>query len=176
MWKDIPNYEGIYQASDLGEIKSLARTIEHKNGTVINVKEKLLKPRLVGRKNCQYYEVVLYKDSKSKAFKVHRIIAELFCKKHDGCDVVNHIDNDRLNNIAINLEWTTVDGNNQHRHIQGRSKGAKGSSNGKAKLSDDDVIKIRKMLSDGRTQTYIANKFDIHQSTVYKIKNGLIRS
>lgn len=176
MWKDIPNYEGIYQASDLGEIKSLARSIKYSNGTIINVKEKLLKGRIGSRNNCKYYYVILCNDNVRKQFSVHRIIATLFCDKKEGCDIVNHIDNDGLNNNAKNLEWTTVVGNNAHRHIQGRSKGAKGMNNGRAKLHDKDVVEIRKMLSSGKTQVEIAKKYGVDQSTIYKIKNKIIRS
>lgn len=72
-WKDIPNYEGIYQVSDLGQVKSLARKIKYLNGTTINTKEKLLKPRLEGGKTkLNYHCVVLCKDNVRKSMKIHR--------------------------------------------------------------------------------------------------------
>lgn len=64
MWKDIPDYEGIYQISESGDVKSLSRKIIYDNGVTITTKEKFLSPRLSGRKNCQYYSVVLNKNAK----------------------------------------------------------------------------------------------------------------
>lgn len=104
------------------------------------------------------------------------MVAELFCHKLDGNDVVNHIDNDRLNNHYTNLEWTTVNGNNSHRHKQGRSSGAKGINNGRCKLSDNEVLEIKCHLKNGiYNQTELGTMYNVHSSTIYKIKNIIIR-
>lgn len=61
-----------------------------------------------------YREVVLWYDNKMHYYRVHRLVAEMFCPKIDGCDVVNHLDCNKLNNHADNLEWTTVQGNTKY--------------------------------------------------------------
>jgi hypothetical protein len=99
IWKDIPNYEGIYQASTLGDIKSL----NYKK----TKKEQILKQSLDGR---GYLSVRLCKQGKSKSFTVHKLIAITFLSHvpdgtHKMC--VDHKDNDRKNNILGNLQLLT---------------------------------------------------------------------
>lgn len=114
-WKDIQGYEGIYQVSDGGRVKSLART--DRNGFVRH--EKILKP--VQNKN-GYMRVHLSKDMASEWVSVHRLVATAFLEKPEGCDIVNHKDNNPGNNRASNLEWTTYEGNMQWASAQGRMK------------------------------------------------------
>lgn len=93
-WKDISGYEGLYQVSDWGRVKSLNY---HRSGA-----ERLL----VGVKNRYGYLVVsLYKDGKAKMYKVHRLVARAFIPNPDGLPQVNHRDEDKTNNIATNLEY-----------------------------------------------------------------------
>ena len=92
-WKDIKDYEGLYQISNLGRVKSL-----HFN------KELLLKPRLTGR---GYYQVDLQKDKNIKHCLVHRLVATCFIPNPKNLPYVNHKDEDKTNNQADNLEWCT---------------------------------------------------------------------
>ena len=103
IWKDIKDYEGCYQISNLGNIKSLIR----KN----NKKEKLLKVQI---STCGYYKILLYKNNKSKHFKVHRLIAIHFIPNIYNKEQINHIDGNKLNNNINNLEWVTPKENMQH--------------------------------------------------------------
>lgn len=173
VWRDIPDYEGIYQVSDLGNVKSLARSITYHNGTTINTKEKILKPRLGGRSNGKYYSVVLHKNNKEKQMKIHRLVAMLFCENSNPelFDTVHHKDNNRLNNVSENLEWTTVEQNNKYRHDQGRSKGAVDEKNRNCKLKDHEVIEIINLLkTTNLTQAEIANMYNVGQTAISKIK------
>ena len=90
-WKAIAGYEGIYEVSDLGRVKSL------KHG-----KEKILKPQ---KNNLGYLHVYLYKDGHVKTVKVHRLVAEAFIPNSQGLETVNHKDEVKTNNVASNLEW-----------------------------------------------------------------------
>lgn len=103
IWKDIPNYEGRYQVSNLGNIKSLS----FKNQNF----ESLLKPSL---NSSGYYKVELYKDKKSKVFYVHRLVATVFIPNPENKSEVNHIDGNKINNIVSNLEWNTISENQKH--------------------------------------------------------------
>lgn len=95
IWKDIKGYEGLYQASNLGRIKSL-----NFNGTN---KEKILKPRTGNR----YYMIALFKDKKRKDLLLHRIIAETFIENKENKPYVNHKDENCFNNSVENLMWVT---------------------------------------------------------------------
>lgn len=107
VFKDIPNYEGIYQISNLGRVKSLERKRHNKCGVV---KSRILKQILSGKKCRQYYCVNLYCDGRRKSFKVHLLMSVTFLNhKPNGCDglVVDHIDNNSLNNNLNNLQLIT---------------------------------------------------------------------
>lgn len=104
IWKDIDGFDGLYQVSNLGRIKSnLLR-----NGWGTFKKETIM---------CQtdnghgYLIVHLHKQNKRYSKYVHRLVAEAFCEKPEGCNVVNHIDFDKKNNEATNLEWCTTQAN-----------------------------------------------------------------
>ena len=103
IWKDVPGYEGFYQVSDLGNVKSLSRKIW--NGKVFFIsKDKLLKPGVDG-----YCNVELSKNCKRKNFKVHQLVAMAFLG-HIPCGfelVVDHINDNPLDNRVENLQIVT---------------------------------------------------------------------
>lgn len=109
-WRDIPGFEGIYQVSNLGRIKSLSRTLW--NGNAFHQhQEIIMKPSL----DCNgYYLVGLRKDKKYEYERVHRLVAKAFLPNPNGYRVVNHIDANRSNNHVSNLEWCTHKHNTHH--------------------------------------------------------------
>lgn len=111
IWKDIPEYEGVYQVSNLGRIRSLDREI-----TYANRKTGLYKGRIMKLKMSKYGYVVFHfsVDNKKKAISVHRLVAETFIPNPDNKPCVNHIDCNRANNKVSNLEWCTHKENVQH--------------------------------------------------------------
>ena len=90
-WKAIAGYEGLYEVSNLGRVKSL------KYG-----KEKILKP---GKNTGGYLQVSLFKDGKTSNLRVHRLVAEAFIPNPKGLATINHKDEVKTNNAATNLEW-----------------------------------------------------------------------
>ena len=99
-WKNIKGYEGLYQVSNFGRVKSLNY---HRTG-----KEVLMKPgRFVMKSGNAYYGVKLYKDSKMNVKLVHRLVAEAFIPNPNNLPQVNHKDENGLNNRVDNLEWCT---------------------------------------------------------------------
>lgn len=139
IWKDIPNYEGLYQASNFGRIKSMSRIIHRiKFGDFIS-KEKILKQNKCGK----YYSVSLCKNSKIKKFYVHRIIGKLFLSNDNNFSDINHKDGDTFNNNVNNLEWCDRSYNIYHSYnILNRKKNIevlrKNSENRKRKVNQYD--------------------------------------
>lgn len=176
VWKDVPGYEGWYQISNLGRVKSLHRVVEYGAKSNRSQGERILANRRGGTpvgEGMWYLSVILCKNRHRKQFKVHRLVADVFCQKPRGCDVVNHIDNDPENNAASNLEWTTVSGNNAHRHSQGRSRAPKGEANGNSALTAEVVEEIKRLLAEGSlSQQVIASRFGTHQTHVSRIGLG----
>lgn len=105
IWKDIKDYEGLYQVSNLGRVKRL----DNKSGAIYR-KEHLLKPFIRDR----YESVRLSKNGSVKNYNVHRLVAEAFISNPYDCDIVNHIDADKSNNVVTNLEWCTQSYNCNH--------------------------------------------------------------
>ncbi len=103
IWKDVIGYEGYYQVSNCGLVKSMERVIVRKNGALLPIKEKILK-QAVGKRG--YELVVLQKNGSGKTKKIHQLVAESFLN-HTPCGlklVVDHIDEDKLNNNSWNLQ------------------------------------------------------------------------
>lgn len=112
IWKDIEDYEGLYQISNFGNVKSLDRTIFHKKGFNITLKSKNIK---YSKNKDGYCQVNLTKNSKQKCFKISRLVAEHFLNKEFSDQEVNHIDRNKSNNHVNNLEWVTKRENCCHR-------------------------------------------------------------
>ena len=115
IWKPIPEYEGYYEASSLGRIKSLARTISQRNNGKRFIAEQIITPKSQGK----YMFVVLSKCGIRKQFYIHRIIAGMFCENPLFKQYVNHKDGNKLNNLADNLEWVTHLENVSHATLTG---------------------------------------------------------
>ena len=125
IWKDIPNYEGLYQASNLGRIKSVQRIAkkEYKNNRI--VKEKIMN----GTKNQDGYLKAHFKNKElniDKGLFIHRLVAQTFIPNPNNFPQINHIDGNKLNNCITNLEWCTNLYNQQHAWKNGLHKAKKG--------------------------------------------------
>jgi len=109
-WKDIPGYEGLYQTSNLGKVKSLKRP---------RVKEKLLKGEI---DQDGYIRITLSKNGKTKKYKAHRLVMMAFNNTTDSSLQINHIDGNKKNNKLENLEWCTASYNTIHSYINNLNK------------------------------------------------------
>ena len=100
-WKDIEGYEGLYQISNLGKVRSLNRIVQGTNDYFQKGIE--LKPI----DNGKYLFVTLRKNGNKKIFYIHRLVAEYFVDNPNNYNEVNHIDENKHNNSYNNLEWCT---------------------------------------------------------------------
>lgn len=100
LWRDIPNYEGLYQVSNYGQVKSLKQR-----------KEKLLKQ---AKEKNGYYSVSLNKDGNSETNTIHRLVAKAFIENPNNYPCVNHKDGNKGNNCVDNLEWVNHSKNMKH--------------------------------------------------------------
>lgn len=104
-WKDVPGYEGYYQVSNLGQVRSLDRECgKMPRGCERRIKGQMLTPHDNGY---GYLIVQLKKDGKRKPKYVHRLVAEMFVNNPKCSPVVDHVDGDRKNNRYDNLRWCT---------------------------------------------------------------------
>lgn len=117
-WRDVVGYEGLYQVSNLGHVKGVARTIRRGNHTV-TVPERVLNQN---DNTNGYLRVNLSKDNRVKQSFVHRLVAEAFVDNPNEFRYIDHLDSDRHNNNAENLAWCTQSENIAAAYARGRRK------------------------------------------------------
>lgn len=140
-----------------------------KSGVIRNRNTLKIKSQYVG--STGYYMTSVSVNNKTKPYRVHRLLAETFIQKRDGCSFVNHIDGNKLNNSLENLEWCTHLENMQHAFRTGLANNSN-EKNGMSKLNTNDVLAIKTMLKNGISQYKIADKFNVSRSAILKIKLG----
>jgi len=120
IWKDVVGYEGLYQVSNLGRVKSLERTVVNTKSWIFkNTNGEQKRKEYIMKKSCDslgYVRVTLQNKLKNdrKTYKVHRLVAIAFRENKNNLRCVNHINGVRHDNIVENLEWCTHKQNTQH--------------------------------------------------------------
>ena len=161
IWKDIPGYEGLYQASTLGNIQSYTRKVYLSDGRVRTNKGRMLK--LIDDTHGRY--VVSLIKEKSKQYKVHYLIALTFIGERPKNTLVCHLDGDSKNNRLDNLRYDTAKENSIDIYRQGGKVGT-------AKLTIDEVLEIRKLHATGDyLQIHLAKMYNICNKSVSNIVN-----
>jgi len=164
IWKDVVGYEGLYQISNLGRVKSL--------GNNATRKEKILKNRL----RCGYFNVMLYKNKESKMKLVHRMVAIAFVLNPENKPQINHINGIRNFNIPENLEWTTQSENMLHAYRIGLQKWhgkpqAHGEQSGRSKVKESDILEIRRLHTTGLNYNKLAKLYNMSNRQISFIVN-----
>ena len=145
VWRDIEGYEGRYQVSSMGRVKSLGR--KDRFGRVI--KERILEPAVTHN---GYLRVGLHVDGKRKMLRVHRLVCEAFHENPDNKSEVNHVNEDKTDNRACNLEWSTRTENCNHGSRNERVAKALSKPIGQFSL-DGKLIKVWQSACEARRQT-----------------------
>ena len=156
-WRDFPHYNGYYQISNFGRVKSL-----------LGKTPRILKPSF---KKGGYLYIVLCKNGVSKNFYIHKLVAITFIPNPDGKSEINHIDTFKLNNYVDNLEWVDHAQNMRHAGEMGLIKSLQGEDHKKAVLTNADATYIREN-PDGLTGVELAKKFGIMPAVVYNVQAG----
>lgn len=155
IWKDIIGFEGHYQINDIGQIYSLKS-------------KKFLSTPI----NSSGYPVVsLWKNNKVKMFSLHRLMALHFIPNPENKPHINHKDSNRRNFYLNNLEWVSSKENVIHGVKFGH--GVKGEKANKSKLTEKEVLKIRKDLTKGISCYKIAKKYKLYISTICRIRDRI---
>lgn len=160
IWKDIPNYDGLYQVSNLGNVRSMDRKV-HRNdkysGCLHTVNGKILKPMEGGH---GYLYVNLYKNGKRKLTPIHRIVSIVFIKNEHGYKQVNHIDENKRNNCVCNLEWCDCKYNNNYGTHKEKASNTRSVAVYQYTLSGEFVSKYKNAKEAARSN-------NIHFSGIY---------
>ena len=163
VWKDVVGYEGLYQVSNLGRVKSLDKVISTRNGYSSfgkSIKGRVLKQVLV----MGYLKVHLVNIGKGKSIPVHRFVAMAFLANKNNYPQVNHKDEDKTNNIVDNLEWCTALYNNNY--------GTRNERISKNQNNDRKNKPILQFTSDG---TFVKEWVSITEASKYGFQRRSIQ-
>lgn len=147
IWKDIEGYEGLYQVSNLGNVKSVRKN------------------KLIGNNNHRgYRHACLCVDGKETYKSVHRLVADAFIPNPENLPCVNHKDENKLNNVVSNLEWCTYEYNNSY--------ATKGSRISKSKFKPIQMINDGKVIKEFDSLKEAAEYVDGSHGNISAAANG----
>ena len=147
-WLPVPSYEGTYSVSSHGRVR--------RDGIILKT----------NFPSARYALVQLSKNGKVKTAQVHRLVAAAFVPRVEGRNQINHIDGDRTNNHATNLEWVTQTENMRHAVRIGLVKSGRAAH--LATISEATIHTARKMLRGGKSQRTVASSLGISQKSVWR--------
>lgn len=156
----IKDFEGLYEISSYGRVKS----IERKDRFNRNHGGFLIPRKHTGG----YYQILLSKNGVYSYKYIHRIVGEHFIPNPNNYRYINHKNGIKTDNSVSNLEWCSFSENIQHAYNTGLCSREKQS----LKLSKEQVFEIRKLLLQNISQEKIAKKYNVSQSTIWRIKHG----
>lgn len=163
IWRNIEGYDGIYQVSNLGRVKSF-----HRKTPII------LKPMFSHK---GYLRVELHYDTTCELRSIHRLVMETFNPNDEGLQI-NHIDGDKTNNRLDNLEWCSGSENVRHAFACGLRTPKYGEEHWNCKLTNEDVKEIKRVYIKG-SRTFgsyaLAKQYGVDASAIQKIVNGKFR-
>lgn len=166
IWKDVVGYEGLYEVSNKGRIRSLYRKLRN---SILTKRSKPYYPHQAKR-HSGHLSIWLYKDGKGKNWLVHRIVALAFIPNPDNLPFINHRDEIPYHNNVENIEWCTAAYNNNYGTVKERMS--------EALLNRKDLsIKVVRISPDGTRKSYpsmqeAARENNLFQSNIWRCCNG----
>jgi hypothetical protein len=164
-WKPVVGYEGIYEVSDIGNVRSvLYRSLRYTKRT---------EPTELRKRVGKYSVVWLYRNDVKRQKPIHRLVAEAFIGPQPTLDhEINHKNGNGNFNHVDNLEWITHSENMYHSYTLPGRKRVRGENHPKSKLLAEDIPVIRRMKSDGQSYLKIANHFNVSKPLIKNIIAG----
>jgi hypothetical protein len=171
-WVDVVGYEGIYQITRCGKMRSLDRLVKGRGGNRQRVKGTLLKPSISD--GYLYFHLRDGEGGRHNKY-MHRLLCVAFLPNHKNYPCVNHKDSNRANNSLDNLEWCTQQQNIQHAYDNGRIENlnaARGEQSGVSILKDWQVREIKHKLRGKETVASIARDYLVDFKTISSIRDN----
>lgn len=132
----------------------------------------VLKPSTNNSKGYKRVQIFYFDPTKKVTEAVHRLVAKAFIPNPDDKPQVNHINGDKLDNRAENLEWVTNEENAEHAALNLTRPSSKGEKRFGSKLKEGDMFNIKKLLARGKKASDIAKMYNVAPTTITEFKNG----
>lgn len=168
-WRDVVGFEGSYQVSNLGRVRSVDRIVRGRSNCTRHIKGKVLRP---ADNSSGYLICGLTRHNEQSMHPVHRLVAHAFLGPRPKGFEVNHKDGHKPNNVDTNLEYVSRSDNLKHAFRLGLNS-TRGERNGRSKLSGKDVADIRRLYNSGRyTFSQLAKVYGVATSTISHAYRG----
>lgn len=164
-WRAVPDWEGLYEVSNLGRVRSIDR-VNHRGA---RMKGKVLKH---ATKTGGHRYVRLTRNATMHSYFVHRLVLSAFSGPRPPGLCACHNDGDPTNNRAENLRWDTHKGNMADRTKHGTGHRPAGATNGRARLTETQVVEIRARAAGGEPQVSLARAYNVGRSTINHVVSG----
>lgn len=174
-WLDIPGWEGSYQVSNLGSIRSLSRRVNKRASATGKLQTKATTFFVKGRTmrfsshKFGHKRVVFRRNDIPETHQVHVLVMRCFVGERPNGHQICHNNGNPEDNCLCNLRYDTPKGNAADKRRHGTNHTAKGEASGSAKLRDDDVRTIRKRYAQGETQKEIWKDYQVGKTTIQAI-------
>ncbi|MDH1824611.1 NUMOD4 domain-containing protein [Delftia tsuruhatensis] len=169
IWKPVAGFEDQYEVSNLGSVRTIGRFVAARGDSKRWLPTRLMRSHVTYRG----YAQLMFKVGRKNIHQlVHRLVAIAFVSGRDQGPQVNHIDGNKLNNRADNLEWCTSAENCSHARAENLYEQARGERGANAKLTNTEVLVIRSRLALGETHTAISKDYAVSRTVITRIASG----
>ena len=165
-WRDINDFDG-YEVSNFGNIRGKDRLKKGRHGLRLTNGQPM--KQVFNKKG---YPEVRFRKEGTHTKLVHRLVAKAFIPNHDNKSQVNHIDGNKLNNRADNLEWVNNSENQLHAYKLGLQPSRAGENNSKAKITNKDVTLLKELYNYGKSVVEVSNIMNVSLDSTRQIIYG----